>query len=285
MKKKRIRIVIACIVAIWAITGIVDFALVQNYHKPIFCVGVDLADDGGSGRYVGLGHSFDLEGNFMPEAEDPGITSYRGYLFGQEICRGFWEEVLPGPEAEPAVTGGEDPVPQPEDSIVAKPPTLMIYCGEASTEALRGGYSWDVLQKDGTMLSEIADSMHTLDCQEYMDPLHFIPSVYSSLEPYRATLQFSTVPDAVSVRCWSGDSWGNYEADSEEIQVRILEVDASVPMDEQVLVTLKPGNFIYEVKAEWNHSEEWGGEVYYSFYTLDILSEQELCGYPLAEDE
>lgn len=106
MKKIRKKAIIAivCVTALWLIMGIVDFALVHNYRKPLFCVGVDLADDGGSGRYVGLGYSFEIEGNFMPdvetpatEAEKPKVTSYRGYIFGIEVSRGFWDEMLPAP--------------------------------------------------------------------------------------------------------------------------------------------------------------------------------------------
>lgn len=101
MKKSRRKIIIAilCVIALWLFVSVVDFAMVRNYKKPLFCMGVDLADDGGSGKYVGLGYSFEIEGNFMPEAQNPGVTSYRGYLFGREVCRGFWEEMLPGPYA------------------------------------------------------------------------------------------------------------------------------------------------------------------------------------------
>jgi len=94
MKKKRIIIVLMCVVLLWVIVGVFDFMLVKSYHKPIFCIGVDLADDGGSGRYVGLGYSFELEGGFMPEDDEPDVTSYRGYIFGKEVCRGFWERML-----------------------------------------------------------------------------------------------------------------------------------------------------------------------------------------------
>ena len=105
-KNKSTKVIIAIlgIVVLWLCVGIVDFALVHNYRKPLFCVGVDLADDGGSGRYVGLGYSFEIEGNFMPDvetpatgAEKPKVTSYRGYIFGKEVSRGFWDEMLPTP--------------------------------------------------------------------------------------------------------------------------------------------------------------------------------------------
>ena len=94
-KSKVTKVIIAIlgIVVLWLCIGITDFALVHNYKKPFFCIGVELYQDGGSGKYAGLGYSFDIEGNFMPEAKDPGVTSYRGYIFGKEVCRGFWEKM------------------------------------------------------------------------------------------------------------------------------------------------------------------------------------------------
>lgn len=96
MKKKRIVIIVLAVVILWLAAGITDFALVRTYHKPLFCIGIDLADDGGSGKYVGLGYSFYLEGGFMPDDGEPDVTSYRGYILGQEVTRGFWEIMLPG---------------------------------------------------------------------------------------------------------------------------------------------------------------------------------------------
>ena len=92
-KIKRIVIAILAVLVLWLCVGITDFALVHNYQKPIFCKGVDLADDGGSGKYIGLGYSFDIEGNFMPEEKNQGVTSYRGYVLGKEVSRGFWERM------------------------------------------------------------------------------------------------------------------------------------------------------------------------------------------------
>ena len=39
----------------------------------------------GSGKYIGLGYSFDIKGNFMPEDEFPGVTKWTYYLFGIEL--------------------------------------------------------------------------------------------------------------------------------------------------------------------------------------------------------
>ena len=94
-KNKSTKIIIALlgVVVLWLCVGIVDFALVHNYRRPLFCICTEPMQDGGSGKYVGLGYSFDIEGNFMPEAKNPGVTSYRGYILGKEVCRGFWEKM------------------------------------------------------------------------------------------------------------------------------------------------------------------------------------------------
>ena len=44
-----------------------------------------IADDGSSGIYNGLGYSFDIKGNFMPEDEFPGVTHADFYLLGRHI--------------------------------------------------------------------------------------------------------------------------------------------------------------------------------------------------------
>lgn len=84
-KKKIIFIVIGVIFAIWLTIGIFDFSRVHNFKKPIFCIATELYKDGGSGHYIGLGYSFDIKGNFMPEDELKGVTEYNFYIFGIRI--------------------------------------------------------------------------------------------------------------------------------------------------------------------------------------------------------
>ena len=91
---RKIISVIICVVIIWTLITAVDFILVRNYRKPLFCIGIDLADDGGSGKYIGLGYSFYLEGGFRPDDNEPDVTSGRGYLFGREVMRVFWENMI-----------------------------------------------------------------------------------------------------------------------------------------------------------------------------------------------
>ena len=85
MKKKKIIIAVVCAVILWITVGIVDFSLVHSFRRPVFCVCSEPMQDGGSGKYAGLGYSFDIKGNFMPEDELPGITKWTYYLFGVEM--------------------------------------------------------------------------------------------------------------------------------------------------------------------------------------------------------
>lgn len=93
MKKKYIAIVLV-VIFLWLAAGVIDFALVHSYHKPLFSICIEPMQDGGSGKYAGLGYSFDIEGNFTPDSADYGVTSYRGYILRKQVIRGFWERML-----------------------------------------------------------------------------------------------------------------------------------------------------------------------------------------------
>lgn len=86
MNKKKIFIVLGIIFVIWLMMGIVDYSKVHSFERPIFSIIIEPGyEDGGSGRYVGLGYYFDIKGNFMPEDEFPGVTRYDFYIFGIHV--------------------------------------------------------------------------------------------------------------------------------------------------------------------------------------------------------
>lgn len=90
-KRKSVIIVIIVLLMIWLAMGAVDYFGVSNFERPTFCL-LDVENsysDGGSGTYKGLGYSFDIMGNFMPEDEYPGVTSYTYYVFGNEVSAGI----------------------------------------------------------------------------------------------------------------------------------------------------------------------------------------------------
>lgn len=64
--KKKIILLVVMVVLLVSWTNIVysDYADVAiSYDKPKFCISTMTADDGGSGKYIGLGYSFDIDGH------------------------------------------------------------------------------------------------------------------------------------------------------------------------------------------------------------------------------
>ena len=87
MKKKIITLI--CVLLILCIgTGLIDYTRVHKFEKPWFCIISNGYDDGGSGTYIGLGYSFDIEGNFMPEDELPGVTRFNMRILGISVANG-----------------------------------------------------------------------------------------------------------------------------------------------------------------------------------------------------
>lgn len=259
MKRKKFFICILCVFILWIVIAAVDFSMVHSYRKPIFCVGIDLADDGGSGKYAGLGYNFYIEGDFMPEDENTGITSYKGYIFGKEVSRRILDEMHPGNNDTPIL-----------NSVLTEPPTLNVIHHSGTTKALTGTSSWMYHDKDGNVTHIESDSLHPLQSKDLMTPLKLIPTTVSSIEPLKVYLKWDIFPDEVSVHCWSEEFWGQYDShtDSEEISVNVPEADfADESSGKNIIIELKDGNYIYEVVAKWNRSEAWGGTAYYSFYT------------------
>ncbi len=88
MKKKWIMVVLV----LWFVIGVTDFYRVLGcYEKPLFCISIQTAQDGGSGRYIGLGYGFDIKGNFVTEDEYRGVSQYVAYICGIEVSRNFMD--------------------------------------------------------------------------------------------------------------------------------------------------------------------------------------------------
>jgi len=83
--KKKTWFILMVIILLWLAIGLIDYRKLHGFEKPLFCIATNTADDGGSGHYVGLGYSFDIKGNFMPEDELPGVTKWTYYILGIEI--------------------------------------------------------------------------------------------------------------------------------------------------------------------------------------------------------
>lgn len=82
--KKLFLIFIFCFL-LWFACAVTDLLRLNSFDMPIFARPAETADDGGSGTYKGLGWRIELEGNFMPEDEFPGVTQFEFYLFDDLI--------------------------------------------------------------------------------------------------------------------------------------------------------------------------------------------------------
>ncbi|MBQ3956756.1 MAG: hypothetical protein II680_12770 [Clostridia bacterium] len=184
-----------------------------------------------------LGKALDFHVGYDDETKTVSISGAKGYETAENIG-----------------TSGETPV-------LKEPPALTVACGGNSIETQKGTYSWWYPNGDGTETGINADSMHPLEAQKYM------PS-FSTSDPSRAELIWTIAPDEVSVRCWSGECWGKPDSRSEDIPVDIFETETlDGSYSRGFMIELKGGNYIYEVIAEWDSSEEYGGKACYSFYT------------------
>ena len=70
---------------LWFAAAATDLIRLNSFEMPVFARPAELADDGGSGTYKGFGWHIEIEGNFMPEDELPGITQYEFYLMDDLI--------------------------------------------------------------------------------------------------------------------------------------------------------------------------------------------------------
>ncbi|WP_461206369.1 hypothetical protein [Clostridium sp. DL1XJH146] len=61
------------------------FRTTHSFEKPVFTRCINGYDDGGSGTYIGIGYSIEIEGNFMPEDEFQGVTHAQFSFFGKEV--------------------------------------------------------------------------------------------------------------------------------------------------------------------------------------------------------
>ena len=136
-------------------------------------------------------------------------------------------------------------------TILKEPPALAVRSGQVIS-ALLGTYSWEYQNDDGINTHIEADSVHPLDCED------LLTSQWTDYETTEntAALYFNVEPDEILyVRCWNDEHWSDPGADSEDVVVNGNEIE------------LKPGGYIYEVKARWDTESGYGGgNAYYSFY-------------------
>ncbi len=168
-----------------------------------------------------------------------------------------------------AVGGADIDIPEDVmDAVFSEPPKMIVISNDQNVEALKGTSSWTYYGNDGDAISINSDSSHPLALKEYMPSLNLYVSHSESLG---ARIQFNAKgessvcelpPDEVYISCWPESDWGKVGDVSEET------VETEVDDSGNYFFNLKNGNYIYEVVAEWNSTEQYNGTVRYSFYTV-----------------
>ena len=169
----------------------------------------------------------------------------------------------PPPTLVPPTCGELPPTaPKTDDPAQDEPefaPPLTVVQGDKRVTAWQGTSSW-THQAGEESLSVCADSVHPLQAKDRMPCL-----VTSGKET--VTLHWDLPPDEVSARCYEISAWGTYDAPSTSLPVMMLQICSDKEEAPKFTLELKDSEHIYEIIAEWNSHELWGGKSSYSFYT------------------
>lgn len=131
----------------------------------------------------------------------------------------------------------------PIGSVCPEPPEMKLVVGGNSTPGVLGEYVWTVYQGDTVQTFESDFDMLML----------MIAGAVPKFEVYEGigTVCFaSDMPDEISVRRWTADSWGDLEAYT----------NVSVLVDS---FQLEMGMHLYEVMATWERDSYMGTASYY----------------------
>lgn len=109
---------------------------------------------------------------------------------------------------------------------LAQPPVLVI----GNVTLTSGNYTWTVRQEDGTARTVTACGAHP------MDDLENLPMLCGGTQ--NITLDWTVMPDSVTVRCW--------QVGQDPEQEAVLDGSS---------LSLQPGDWVYEVNAEFDQGQ------------------------------
>lgn len=157
----------------------------------------------------------------------------------------------------------DDNVTVSHDFTPKQAPSLIVTGNNHSITASQGTTSWTYKQPDGTVVAICGDSSHPLTRIDSMPVLELTPR-YTQLN---ANIQFHAIegthlslinPDKLTVRCWVEDQWYSSDPKSEDV--------SSLINSGNLFLTLKDGNYVYEVTATWKQ-DNYEGTATYCFRT------------------
>lgn len=160
--------------------------------------------------------------------------------------------------------------PDVSSTTHTKPPTLTVICGESTTQALQGTYSWFHKNWGKTGTHVEADCIHPLEAKELMEPLNLVPPYLSHIDTNVIYLYFEATPDSVEVSYWSEECWGRPEDHLKGTAVPVTKTeDTDADGNPIIIYSFKRGEetAIYQISAKWENYENFDGTADYSFYT------------------
>lgn len=157
-----------------------------------------------------------------------------------------------------------------DPQLLTNPLRMTVHYGDQIFKPDVGASGWGY-GDNGDWEGWDSELIHPLD-QEYRTEPDF------STNAEYVTLKFPVEPDSISAHCWSEDCLGDLSAENEECTL------------EDNRLTLKPGNYIYEIIAQWCQ-DDCGGTVFYSFYVengqvqvVDMNLDETFSWYRLDQD-
>lgn len=85
MKKKYLLLIISIIIIIWLSIFAIDYSRCNNLKQPIFVMGLETTDDGGSGTYLGLGYKVKIR-KYISAEYGVQIESVEMHFLGKVIA-------------------------------------------------------------------------------------------------------------------------------------------------------------------------------------------------------
>lgn len=127
------------------------------------------------------------------------------------------------------------------------PPALTVLSGDQKFQIRSGTYTWNY---GGLPIH--ADGLFVFDSWLDGDLVPLSADPGTALE-----LRFETMPDRVTVLAWKAEcATGNHSRVSESINLPVTDNTFTIPSD---------GEYLYEIAAEWNEEDGFGGEAVYAF--------------------
>lgn len=144
---------------------------------------------------------------------------------------------------------GTEPGTTAESDVFTSPPELKLIFDGGSAPVNLGTHTWNYDKGDGTWSGICSDHAHPLECEALTEPV-ILPNT-------QAKLAFEDAPDSIAIQCWPDSAWGVSTADSEGVTAAGFDLQ------------MKPGGYIYEVRAKWNNDgAAYHGTASYFFYAI-----------------